>query len=492
MEGNTLGQADLIVVGSGPAGLAAATAAARDGVRCLVIEREERPGGILKQCIHDGFGLIRFGSRLTGPEYAHRELGSALDAGVEFLLSTYITGIETVEGGFLVRGVNRSGVLEYRTAALVFATGCRERSGRQIFLSGERPAGVYTAGMAQYFINIQGYLPGRRCVILGSGDIGLIMARRLRLEGSEVEGVYEIEPRPSGLPRNIAQCLEDFGIPLHLSTTVVRVHGSRRLEGVTVAAVDQELRPLAGSERFIPCDTLLLSVGLIPENELAESLGIRMDPVTGGPVVDSGLMCSVPGIFSCGNALHVSDLADHVSATGETAGIRAAAWARNIRRAGSFCPGAAPALDPDPASLRGSTAISGEALLPLRAEPPVRYIIPQTICRDDLFSEKPLVLYFRVARSFESADLALFCSITPAVSLKPGFRGGGQRGEGQKEELLLSSKRYPYLRPAEMEMLKLDLPGEARQQLRQLLVAAEESGRMVSLEVRLLAGEGEA
>lgn len=436
---------DVLVIGSGPAGLAAASSAAKGGGRSCIIEREERAGGILKQCIHDGFGVIRYAERLTGPEYACREIEAARAAGVRFLLATYILSIEKREGGFLVKGVNRSGLIKLSARALVLATGCRERTGRQIFLQGSRPAGVYTAGLAQYFINIQGYLPGRRSVILGSGDIGLIMARRLSLEGAEVEGVYEIQPSPSGLPRNIAQCLEDYSIPLHLSTTVIRVHGKERLEGVTVASVDETMKPVNGTERFIPCDTLLLSVGLIPENELARTLGIRIDPATGGPVVDSGMMSSLAGVFSCGNALHVSDLADYVSLTGEIAGVRAARFANWVQdstpvdqekgSSGSL-PGSLPGGAPD--AFQKDT-------LSLQAAEPFSYILPQRILITDLLSGNPVSLYFRVKKDFDSCRMRIF------------VHGSGKESPSRVE---LAARSYPYLRPAEMESFELSLSPE--------------------------------
>jgi thioredoxin reductase len=319
------------VIGGGPAGLAAAIAADRAGARVLLVEREGRLGGILKQCIHDGFGLLRFGEKLSGPEYAHRFVTELRETPVELRLLSFVTGIERIpDAPFALTLTGREGLETLRTRTLVLATGCRERSGRQVGIHGTRPAGIFTAGQAQYYTNIMGQLPVRRCVILGSGDIGLIMARRLTLEGAEVLGVYEARQSPSGLPRNIAQCLEDFQIPLYTGRTVTEVFGRDRLEGVEICRVDGNLRPIAGTEERLACDGLILSVGLIPENELAESLGVPLDPATKGPVCDQHYMTLIAGVFSCGNALLVNDLVDYVSESGETAGRNAALTAARM------------------------------------------------------------------------------------------------------------------------------------------------------------------
>jgi thioredoxin reductase len=318
---------DVAVIGGGPAGLAAAVAAEKAGAHALVIEREKRLGGILKQCIHDGFGLIRFGEKLSGPEYSHRYAEALRQTGAEARLLTFATRIERAGRGFRLTLVHGGGIDTVTAGALILSTGCRERTARQAAIHGTRPAGVLTAGTAQYYTNILGQLPARRCVILGSGDIGLIMARRLTLEGADVLGVYEAKPTPSGLSRNIAQCLDDFGIPLYTGRTVSRVFGRARLEGVEIAAADAAMNPVPGTEERIACDGLILSVGLIPENELAESLGIPIHPATRGPVCDQHCMTAVPGIFSCGNALQVNDLVDYVSESGEAAGKAAARWA---------------------------------------------------------------------------------------------------------------------------------------------------------------------
>ena len=319
---------DVVVLGGGPAGLAAALASAGAGASTLLVEREERLGGILKQCVHDGFGLRRFGEALTGTEYACRFARLLPASGVEAAMGTFVHSLRRGDCGYEIVAISpERGIFTIETKALVLATGCRERSDRQVLIHGDRPAGVFTAGLAQRLVNVEGLLPGRRAVILGSGDIGLIMARRLLLEGMDVEGVYEIKGEPSGLARNLSQCLLDFGIPLHLSTTVTEIHGSRRVESVTVAGVDERGSVVAGSERRVACDTLVLSVGLIPENEALVSLGVGLDASTKGPRVDQWGNAGLPGLFACGNAVHVNDLVDDVSDSGEAAGRAAARFA---------------------------------------------------------------------------------------------------------------------------------------------------------------------
>ncbi len=318
---------DVCVLGGGPAGLAAAISAADNGAKTLIIEREAKLGGILKQCIHDGFGIVRFGERLTGPEYAGRFIKEMVKRDIDYITNAFATDAKRLpDGTFSFEVQSAQGVLNITCNAVVLACGCRERTSRQVFIHGDRPAGIFNAGTAQYFVNILGYMPTKRCVILGSGDIGMIMARRLTLEGAEVEGVYEIKDTPAGLARNVAQCLDDYNIPLHLSTTVTRVIGEKRVEAVEVAKVDEHMNPIEGTERIIPCDALILSVGLIPENEIAEKLGVELDPATKGAYVDQKLMTSVPGVFSCGNALHVNDLVDYVSQSGDIAGKFAAKY----------------------------------------------------------------------------------------------------------------------------------------------------------------------
>lgn len=393
---------DVLVIGGGPAGLAAAISAHENGGRTLLIEREARLGGILKQCIHDGFGLIRFGEKLSGPEYAGRFIERFRAAGIESMTLTFVTCIEKGEEGFLVTLVNRDGVETIGAKALILATGCRERTAKQVSIHGTRPAGVFTAGTAQHFTNLLGQLPGRQCVILGSGDIGLIMARRLTLEGARVLGVYEAKSTPSGLTRNIHQCLYDYNIPLHLSHTITRVFGQDRLSAVEISQVDEKMRPIPGTQEILSCDTLILSVGLIPENELAEKLGIRLDPDTKGPACNAQLMTSVDGVFSCGNALHVNDLVDYVSESGETAGRNAARYEGKARRE-----------------------------IPVKASGALLYAVPQSLNLNA--DNRETVLYFR------SREVLNGCRLTITADGREVF-----------------AKKYPFLRPPEMERLVID------------------------------------
>ena len=319
---------DAVIIGAGPAGLAAAVSLKRNGIReVMIAEREDQPGGVLLQCIHNGFGLHRFDDDLTGPEYAERYIRMATDEGLEIKTgSSVLDIIPTAKGHQVVLLSESEGLVEVEAAAVVLAMGCRERNRGNINIPGSRPAGIMTAGLAQRLVNLEGYLPGKEVVILGSGDIGLIMARRLTWEGARVKAVIELQPYPGGLTRNIVQCLMDFQIPLHLSHTVTKIMGSQRIEAVEVGAVDTMDVPKKEGRFVIGCDTLLLSVGLIPENELSLKAGVAMDPVTGGAVVDADLMTSVPGIFSCGNVLHVHDLVDYVSEEAELCGEKAARY----------------------------------------------------------------------------------------------------------------------------------------------------------------------
>lgn len=326
---------DVVVVGGGPAGMGAALGARDSGAeRVLILDREPEPGGILMQCIHSGFGIHYFKEELTGPEYAERFLTNVLDQEIDLLCNCYVSAVVVDSDG--TKGVRvmseEYGFLTVETRSVVLSMGCRERTRGAIRIPGTRPSGVITSGLAQKFVNMRGYLPGKRIAILGSGDIGLIMARRLILEGCEVMGVFEMLPYSNGLTRNVVQCLDDFGIPLHLSTTVTYVHGRDRVEKVTVAPVDEAFVPMAHRAWDVPCDTLMMSVGLIPENELSQSLGIQLDEITGGPYVSSTMETSMPGVFACGNVLHVHDLVDFVTQESLLTGQFAGEWAQGIRR----------------------------------------------------------------------------------------------------------------------------------------------------------------
>lgn len=364
----------LVIIGGGPAGMGAALEAHRLGVTdILIIERDKYLGGILQQCIHNGFGLHLFGEELTGVEYSQRFIDALEKEEIHVLASTMVMEVESG----LVRAVNTQGILEIQAGAIILAMGCRERTRGAINIPGTRPSGVYTAGAAQRLLNIQGLLPGHRAVILGSGDIGLIMARRLTLEGAKVEAVAELLPWSNGLARNIAQCLDDFNIPLLLSHTVVNIHGSKHLEGVTLAQVDERLQPILGSERYIPCDLLLLSVGLIPENELSQQLGLAMDPVSGGPVVDQDLHTSVDGVFACGNVVHVHDLVDFVTLESRRAAAGAARWLARQERG---------------------------QVIAVKAGGNVSYVVPQQI---SLPVEEGVTLLLRVGKPLKRAEFTV-------------------------------------------------------------------------------------
>lgn len=399
---------DVVIIGGGPAGIAAAVSCENKGLNVLIVEREENLGGILKQCIHDGFGLVTFNERLSGPEYAQRFIDKIDNEKIDILNKTFVIDVQRENNEFRIYLTNSSeGIVNVESKAIVLATGCRERTARQVFIGGTRPAGIYSAGTAQHLTNIEGYLPCKKCVILGSGDIGLIMARRLTLEGAKVLGVYEIKDTPSGLRRNISQCLDDFSIPLHLSYTVKRVLGEYRVEGVEVCKVDKNMNPIVGTEEIIPCDGLILSVGLIPENEVGESLSVSMDNRTKGPIVNQDFMTSIKGVFSCGNALHVNDLVDYVSESGQLTGDGVKGYLENNKN------------------------ISREVPINYSNEK-IAYVVPQKI---NLLSQtKKFPVYFRSKDVIQ--DVFLNLKINGQVVIK---------------------KKYRTIRPPEMERIELDI-----------------------------------
>ena len=403
-----------VIIGGGPAGLAAAIEAKRNGAKSVtILERNHEAGGILQQCIHTGFGLHIFGEELTGPEYAGRFIDEAHSEQIEILLDAMVMHISQQR---VVTVLSAAGLMDVEAGAVVLAMGCRERTRGAIGIAGTRPAGIFTAGAAQRYMNIEGYMPGKNVVILGSGDIGLIMARRMTLEGATVKMVLEAMPFSGGLTRNIVQCLNDFDIPLRLSHTVVQVHGKKRLEGVTVAALDQNRRPIPGTEEHYDCDTLLLSCGLLPENELSRAAGVALNPVTGGPAVNESLETNLPGVFAAGNVLHVHDLVDYVSEEAAAAGEHAAAY------------------------IAGGGAAAGRTL-PVRCENGVRYTVPTTI-RPDCAGDT-VTLRFRVGGVYKNKKIAV-------------YRG---------TDCIYSRKR-PVLAPGEMETVRLKAellrgPGDA-------------------------------
>lgn len=402
---------EIVIIGGGPAGLAAAVAAKAAGARKIVIlERDERLGGILNQCIHNGFGLHTFKEELTGPEYAARFIEQVQALDIEYRLNTMVMDI-TKERVVTAMSSER-GICQIQADAVVLAMGCRERPRGALNIPGYRPAGIYTAGTAQRLVNMEGYLPGKEVVILGSGDIGLIMARRMTLEGAHVNVVAELMPYSGGLKRNIVQCLDDYGIPLKLSHTVVKIHGKKRVEGVTLAQVDAQARPIPGTEEFYDCDTLLLSVGLLPENELSRQAEVALSPVTNGPVVDENLETEVPGIFACGNVLHVHDLVDFVSEEAAQAGRAAAAYVLGNRKI------------PEEESQR--------ECVPVRTEGGVRYAVPSRVHKRQHQAQK---IRFRVSRVFGACKIQVY--LNEELVLEKKKRSAAP---GEMEQILIPEK----------------------------------------------------
>ena len=397
---------DVVVIGSGPGGLAAAIAAKKNGAEeVLIIERDIEPGGILLQCIHNGFGMETFKQDLPGPAYAQRFIDQATQAGVDFLLDTMV--LEISRDHRIYATSKQHGFVEIQAKAVVLAMGCRERTRAQVRLPGTRPAGVYTAGTAQRWVNVEGFMPGKQFVILGSGDIGMIMARRLTFEGAKVERVLEVMPYLSGLTRNYVQCLMDFDIGLQLKHTVKNIIGKNRVEAIEACAVDDKWQPIPGTEEIIPCDTLLLSVGLVPENELSRKAGVLIDPITAGPLVDDGFQTNIPGVYSAGNVVHVYDLVDWVTEAGLTAGKSAAQLVR-----------------------RGPAAVT--PTIPVKAADNVRYVVPQTLHPSQL-QENDIRLQMRVTHPIE----------------KPVWV------EVRSGEKLITRRGEPYARPGEMVTIEL-------------------------------------
>lgn len=416
---------DLVIVGGGPAGLAAAVSAKENGINnILIIERDKELGGILNQCIHNGFGLHTFKEELTGPEYASRFIEKVLSLGISYKLNTMVMDISHTKK---VTAMNREdGMFEIQAKAIILAMGCRERSRGALNIPGYRPAGIYSAGTAQRLVNMEGYMPGREVVILGSGDIGLIMARRMTLEGAKVKVVAELMPYSGGLKRNIVQCLDDFDIPLKLSHTVIDIEGKERVTGVTIAEVGSDGRPIAGTEEYYSCDTLLLSCGLIPENELSRSAGVTLNPVTSGPVVNDSLETSISGVFACGNVLHVHDLVDYVS---EEAGIAGANAAHYILSGNT-----ADACNTSSQHSDASVSESSQPAVEIIPTGGVRYTVPKYI-RPDAMADK-VTVRFRVGQIYKNCGIATYFD-----KERISFRKRPVMAPGEMESVVLTKEQ---------------------------------------------------
>ncbi len=400
---------DLLIIGGGPAGLAAAISAKEAGAKSiLILERDKYLGGILNQCIHNGFGLHTFKEELTGPEYAKRYIEKVKELKIEYKLNTMVVDMNDKKEITAINSVD--GLMVIKAGAIILAMGCRERPRGALNIPGSRCTGIYTAGTAQHLVNIEGLMPGNKAVILGSGDIGLIMARRLTFEGAEVKAVVELMPYSGGLKRNIVQCLEDFDIPLKLSHTVIEIKGKERVEGVTIAEVDNKRRPIAGTEEYIECDTLLLSVGLLPENDISRKAGIELSTITGGPIVNQNLITSIEGVFACGNVLHVHDLVDYVSEEADTAGKNAAAYLRGIK--------------------------SKEKRINVKPSRGIRYTVPTYIDINNL--QEDVILRFRVDNIYKNVTLELFFDDKLIKKTKKKIMAPGEMEEIKiKKELII-------------------------------------------------------